>query len=84
MREGGPDRQNENAARHFEMNGGTGNNRREEGQAGAVCDENAGDETTRLMEEVLRRENLMAAYKTLKQMGLKSLLDEYRRFAHSM
>ena len=35
-------------------------------QTHTVCDENAGDETTMLMEEVLRKENLMRAYKRVK------------------
>jgi RNA-directed DNA polymerase len=37
-----------------------------ESQTHAACDENAGDGTTKLMEEVLRRENLLRAYKRVK------------------
>jgi len=39
---------------------------RDGSQTPAACDENAGDKSTRLMEEVLRRENLALAYKRVK------------------
>ncbi len=66
MREGGPDKRVEIPARTLEGNGGTMNNQCYEGQTCTASDENAGDKTTRLMEEVLRRENLMAAYKRVR------------------
>jgi RNA-directed DNA polymerase len=37
-----------------------------ESQTRTACDENAGDGSTKLMEEVLRRENLLRAYKRVK------------------
>jgi len=66
MRKGGPDKQDEKSAWPWETTGGTRSNRGAKDQVRTVCDENAGDETSRLMEEVLRRENLMAAYKRVK------------------
>jgi len=66
MREEGPGKQVEIPARPLEANGGTRSNRGDEGQTRSACDENTGDETSKLMEEVLRRENLMAAYKRVR------------------
>lgn len=67
MREGGPERRVEKSVHPLEANGGT---RRDQGgavQTRTACDEKAGDKTSRLMEEVLRRENLIRAYKRVKQ-----------------
>jgi RNA-directed DNA polymerase len=50
-----------------EANGGTGSNRDSGSQAHTAGDEEAGDETAKLMEEVLRRENLIEAHKRVKQ-----------------
>ena len=48
-------------------------------QASVAPGEQAGDEALGLMEEVLRRENLMAAL--LSRMGLVSLVQEKKRLA---
>ena len=66
MREGVPARQDEKPARSTEANGGTRRDRGNEGQTRTACDEESGDKTSRLMEEVLRRENLMEAHKRVK------------------
>lgn len=47
--------------------GGTPKAQGEGSQTSTACDEKAGDGTTRLMEEVLRRENLIRAYKRVKR-----------------
>jgi len=67
MREEGSAKRGAKPARVMEANGGTGSNRGNESQARAACDENAGDGTSRLMEEVLRRENLIEAHKRVKR-----------------
>ena len=67
MREGGPEKDAETLMRPLDANGGTRSDQGVEGRARAACDEKAGDETSRLMEEVLRRENLMAAYERVRR-----------------
>jgi RNA-directed DNA polymerase len=67
MREEGPDKRDEIPARALEANGGTGSNRGNESQARTACAEQAGDKTAKLMEEVLRRENLIEAHKRVKR-----------------
>ena len=52
-------------------------------QAFVAPGEKAGDEALGLMEEVLRRENLMAAYRMPNQMGLVSLPHEHQKLARS-
>ena len=51
------------------VGGGTAEGTGRERQAHAARGENAGDETTKLMEEVLRRENLMAAHQRVVRNG---------------
>jgi len=51
----------------LETNGGTGSDQDSESQTHTACDEKAGDETAKLMEEVLRRDNLIEAHKRVKQ-----------------
>lgn len=53
-------------ARSSKAKDGIWSRREVEGQTRAACDENAGDNTSKLMEEVLRRENLMRAYERVK------------------
>jgi RNA-directed DNA polymerase len=67
MGEGGSDKRGEKPARVLETSGGTARSRGAESQTPTVCDEEAGDETLRLMEEVLRRENLVEAHKRVKR-----------------
>ena len=66
----------EDAAKKAEMperprkvGGGTAEDTGFERQADTAHRENAGDETSRLMEEVLRRENVLAAYKRVVRNG---------------
>lgn len=66
MREGDPARQEEKPTRSLEANDGTGSNPGNAGQTRTACDGKPGDKTSRLMEEVLRKENLMRAYKRVK------------------
>lgn len=63
MREVDADRRAEMSARSRELGGGTAHGLRSEHQARAACDEDVGEGTPKLMEEVLRRENMMKAYK---------------------
>ena len=49
--------------------GGTADGLGTERQARTACGENAGDGTLMLMEEVLRRENMMAAHKRVVRNG---------------
>jgi RNA-directed DNA polymerase len=67
MGEGDSDKREEKPEVNLETNGGTGRDREDESQAHTACDEEAGDGTSRLMEEVLRRDNLIEAHKRVKQ-----------------
>jgi len=67
MRKGGSAKRAEKPVRALAANGGTVSDRGNESQVRAACDENAGDETAKLMEEVLRRENLIEAHKRVKR-----------------
>jgi len=62
MREIDAERRAEMPERPREAGGGTAHGLVVEHQARAACGENAGSETLELIEEVLRRENLIAAY----------------------
>lgn len=66
MSEAGSDKEVENTEEFLLTRDGIPKSEGEESQAHTACDENAGDETLELMEEVLRRENLMQAYKRVK------------------
>lgn len=66
MRNGGTGKRAETPAHTLEASDGTASGQGNECQARAACDEHSGDEASRLMEEVLRRENLMTAYKRVK------------------
>ena len=66
MGEVGSDKQAENAEELLPPKVGNQEASREESQTPAACDEKAGDGTAELMEEVLRRENLMRAHKRVK------------------
>lgn len=63
MSKAGSDKRVAIPARVSEETSGTGNNRNTGSQIPTARAENAGDETSRLLEEVLRRENLETAYK---------------------
>ena len=63
MRERGTDSTAEMPERPGKTGGGTADGPGFECQARAACGGNAGDGTPKLMEEVLRRENIMTAYK---------------------
>jgi len=67
MREVGSGKRGENPGLSMEANGGTGSDQERESQTRAVCDEDAGDGTAKLMEEVLRRENLIEAHKRVRK-----------------
>ncbi len=67
MREGDSDKRVVKPKRVLETNGGTGSDQNNGSQTRAACDEKAGDETAKLMEEVLRRDNLIKAHKRVKQ-----------------
>jgi len=67
MDEAGSGKRDGKPARAMAVNGGTVSNQGNESQTSTACDENAGDKTTRLMEEVLRRENLIEAHKRVKR-----------------
>jgi RNA-directed DNA polymerase len=67
MGEGDSDKRDEKPEVNLETNGGTGRDWEDESQAPTACDEEAGDGTSRLMEEVLRRDNLIEAHKRVKQ-----------------
>ena len=66
MSETGSDKQAERAKGLQEPRVGNPRDQGVESQAHAACDENAGDGTSKLMEEVLRRENLTQAHKRVK------------------
>jgi len=72
MREGDAARGAEMSPHSREEGGGTAHGLGSEHQARAARDEHAGDEESKLIEEVLHRD-----------MGLVSLLDEYRRLERS-
>ena len=61
MSKAGSDKRGAIPARASEETSGTGNNRNTGSQIRTERAENAGDETSRLLEEVLRRENLETA-----------------------
>lgn len=67
MSEAGSGKREEMPERSSEANGGTENNRGNESQTRTARNEKAGDGTSKLMEEVLRRENLIEAHKRVKQ-----------------
>jgi len=67
MGEGDSGKREEKPERFEEGTGGTGNSLEIGSQTHRACDEEAGDETAKLMEEVLRRENLIEAHKRVKQ-----------------
>ncbi len=67
MDEEGSDKREGIPARAPAVNGGTGSGRSNGSQATTVRDDKTGDKTTRLMEEVLRRENLIEAHKRVKR-----------------
>jgi RNA-directed DNA polymerase len=69
MREVDAERRAEMPERLRETGGGTAHGLGVEHQARAACEENAGDETLELMEEVLRRENLISAHKRVVRNG---------------
>ena len=62
MREGDAEKRGENPTRSQEASGGTAQNPGSVHQARAACDGKAGEETSMLMKEVLRRENMIEAY----------------------
>ena len=66
MGEAGSDKTAERAGVPLGTRDGNPKEPGEGSQAPAACAEKAGDETTMLMEEVLRKENLMRAYKRVK------------------
>ena len=72
MDERDADKRAETSERHRKAGGGTAEGTGVERQAPTARGETARAEPTELIEEVLRRENLM-------KMGLMSFLDEYRR-----
>lgn len=61
------DKRGEKPARVLEANSGTVSNQRNGSQTLTACNEKAGDKTTELMEEVLRRGNLIEAHKRVKR-----------------
>lgn len=67
MSEADPDKQAERAKQPAAATVVNTSSQRIEGQTHTACDENAGDGTAKLMEEVLRRENLAQAYKRVRQ-----------------
>lgn len=67
MRKGGTDKRAATPARTPEASGGTTSVQGNECQVRTARDENTGDGTSKLMEEVLRKENLMTAYKRVKR-----------------
>lgn len=67
MSKAGSDKRGESPARASKVNSVTGNNRGNGSQIRTARDDNAGDETSRLLEEVLRRGNLETAYKRVVQ-----------------
>lgn len=69
MRDGGADRRAEKSERPGEASGGTAHGPDVGRQARAACGENAGDGIPELMEEVLRRENMLAALKRVVRNG---------------
>ena len=84
MCEVGSDKKAEIAETPEAESDGITNGQRDVSQTHTACAEKTGDESTERIEEVLRQENLKRAYRTLKQWGLRSLLDEHRRFAISV
>jgi RNA-directed DNA polymerase len=66
MCEIGPDKQVESTQTPEGANARSRSEQRDESQTHAACDEKSGDESVELMEEVLRKENLMRAYKRVK------------------
>ena len=77
------DKTAEMSQRPKETGGGTADGLGAGCQTRTACRENAGDGSSTLMQEVLRRENLIAARNVLRKMGLVSFLDEYRRLVHA-
>jgi RNA-directed DNA polymerase len=69
MPEGEPASKAERPERPTQGSGGTATGVGLEEQAGAAHEEYSGDETTELIEEVLRRENMRKAYKRVVQNG---------------
>jgi len=69
MSEEGADKKAEMPERPRKAGGGTAEDTGFERQADTAHRGNAGDETSRLMEEVLRRENVLAAYKRVVRNG---------------
>src|SRR5437867_10958557 len=69
MSEPGADKRAEMPERPRKAGGGTAEDTGFERQADTACREKAGDETAGLMEEVLRRENVLAAYKRVVRNG---------------
>lgn len=67
LREGAPGKEAEKPNQTYTATGGTRSEVRREGQTGTACDEETGDKTEELMEEVLRRENLIEAYRRVKR-----------------
>lgn len=67
MDEIGSGKRNGKTARAMVSNGGTGSNQCNGSQTSAARNENAGDKSTRLMEEVLRRVNLIEAHRRVKR-----------------
>lgn len=63
------DKQAEKLKRALRVGGGTAEGRGNARQADAVCEGNAGEEATMLMEEVCSRENLIKAYKRVVRNG---------------
>jgi RNA-directed DNA polymerase len=66
MCEEGSDKKAENAKTPEAANDGNTSDQRDGSQTHTACAENAGDGSTGLMEEVLRKENLTRAYKRVK------------------
>ena len=66
MREVAPVKEEEKPNQTYGSPGGTRGGVGKEGQTGTACNEETGDKTERLMEEVLRRENLLEAYRRVK------------------
>ena len=81
MHEADADKRAEKPERPRGAGGGTAEARGHERQAGTANEEDTGDETRKLIEEVLRRENIKAAHDALTRMGLVSFLAEHQRLA---
>jgi hypothetical protein len=69
MREGDVERRAEMPARPKEAGAGSADGHGVERQARTACGENARDENSKLMEEVLRREDVTAAYERVVRNG---------------